>query len=374
LIGNRLSETRSAGTTGYVYDAADELTGSSGPGGSVVYGYDGRGEQTSAGAVGYGYDLAGRLTSATVAGTTTVYGYDGDGNRLSATAGASTVEYLWDINNDLPELALERSGAGAPLRAYVRGLDTVALLEGGARFYYHHDRLGSVTALTSASGASEWLYSYEPFGSPRTTSRPDPSAPVNPLGFTGQYQDPGSGLLNLRARQYDEASGRFLSTDPAPAGPTEPYTDAYDYAGQDPVNQYDLAGTLPGSGLVKKAKKALRKAKEAGLEIAQEAPYAAYYASYQALGVFQNRVGDVASKTLLPAAAARAFLVQTEAVGFAGNAAIDKRRGKSVYDDARKDSILPNVIARHWNPSWLQTYLPGGGTRPNGSHFIDFRH
>jgi RHS repeat-associated protein len=216
-----------------VYDAADELTGSSGPGGSVVYGYDGRGEQTSAGAVGYGYDLAGRLTSATVAGTTTVYGYDGDGNRLSATAGASTVEYLWDSNNDLPELALERSGAGAPLRSYVRGLDTVALLEGGARFYYHHDRLGSVTALTSASGASEWLYGYEPFGSPRPTSRPDPAAPVNPLGFTGQYQDPGSGLLNLRARQYDEASGRFLSTDPAPAGPTEPYTDPYDYAGQD---------------------------------------------------------------------------------------------------------------------------------------------
>jgi RHS repeat-associated protein len=232
-VGNRLSETRSAGTTGYVYDAADELTGSSGPGGSVVYGYDSRGEQTSAGAVGYGYDLAGRLTSATVAGTTTVYGYDGDGNRLSATAGASTVEYLWDTNNDLPELALERSGAGAPLRSYVRGLDTVALIEGGARFYYHHDRLGSVTALTSASGASEWRYGYEPFGSPRTTSRPDPAAPLNPLGFTGQYQDPGSGLLNLRARQYDEASGRFLSTDPAPAGPTEPYTDPYDYAGQD---------------------------------------------------------------------------------------------------------------------------------------------
>jgi RHS repeat-associated protein len=124
----------------------------------------------------------------------------------------------------------------------VRGLDTVALLEGGARFYYHHDRLGSVTALTSASGASEWLYGYEPFGSPRTTSRPDPAAPLNPLGFTGQYQDPGSGLLNLRARQYDEASGRFQSTDPAPAGPTEPYTDPYDYAGQDPINNYDLDG------------------------------------------------------------------------------------------------------------------------------------
>jgi RHS repeat-associated protein len=242
-VGNRLSETRPAGTTSYVYDAADELTGSSGLGGGVVYGYDGRGDQTSAGGAGYGYDLAGRLTSATVAGATTAYGYDGDGNRLSATAGASTVGYLWDTNNELPELALERTGAGGLLRSYVRGLDTVALIEGGARFYYHHDRLGSVTALTSASGASEWLYSYEPFGSPRATSQPDPLAPVNPLGFTGQYQDPGSGLLNLRARQYDEASGRFQSTDPAPAGPTEPYTNAYDYAGQDPINNYDLAGT-----------------------------------------------------------------------------------------------------------------------------------
>jgi len=148
----------------------------------------------------------------------------------------------------------------------------------------------------------------------------------------------------------------------------------YDYAGQDPINGYDLDGTFPGSGLLKKAKKVLGKAKEASLEVIQEAPYAAYYTSYQALEVFQNRAGDIASKTLLPAAAARAFLVQTEAIGFAGNAAIDKARGKSMYDDARKDSILPNVIAKHWNPSWLQTYLPGGGTRPNGSHFIDFRH
>jgi uncharacterized protein RhaS with RHS repeats len=117
---------------------------------------------------------------------TSGYGYDGDGNLVSATAGASTVGYLWDTNNELPELALERTGAGGLLRSYVRGLDTVALIEGGARFYYHHDRLGSVTALTSASGASEWLYSYEPFGSPRATSQPDPLAPVNPLGFTGQ--------------------------------------------------------------------------------------------------------------------------------------------------------------------------------------------
>jgi RHS repeat-associated protein len=124
----------------------------------------------------------------------------------------------------------------------VRGLDTVALLEGGARFYYHHDRLGSVTALTSASGASEWLYGYEPFGSPRTTSRPDPAAPVNPLGFTGQYQDPGSGLLNLRARQYDEASGRFQSTDPLPSSAVEPFEGAYVYAADSPLSGSDISG------------------------------------------------------------------------------------------------------------------------------------
>jgi RHS repeat-associated protein len=239
---NRLTEVRPAGTTTYTYDAADELTQTSGLGGTVTYGYDQRGNQTSAGATTYTYNLARQLTSATVGGVTTSYGYDGDGNRLTATTGATTTGYLWDTNNPLPQLALERSGSTS-LRDYLYGLDSIALLEGGNTFHYHHDRLGSITALTSSSGATEWTYTYEPFGNPKTTTKVDPNAPINPLGYVGQYQDPASGLYDLRARQYNPTTGLFTSTDPSPAGPASPYEAPYDYAGQDPINGYDLDGT-----------------------------------------------------------------------------------------------------------------------------------
>jgi uncharacterized protein RhaS with RHS repeats len=46
-------------------------------------------------------------------------------------------------------------------------------------------------------------------------------------------------LAQMGARVYDPTLGRFLQTDPIQgAGPN-----AYDYVGQDPVNQNDLSGT-----------------------------------------------------------------------------------------------------------------------------------
>jgi RHS repeat-associated protein len=175
---------------------------------------------------------------------TTSYTFDGDGNRLTlATGGTVSTRYLWDTNDSLPELAVERDGGGNPLRDYIyAGTAALEMLNGGNAFYYHHDRLGSITAVSSTTGTPEWQYTYEPFGSSRTTTKVDPNAPTNPLGYVGQYQDPATGLLDLRARQYDEQSGRFLSTDPQPLGPTAPYEDPYDYAGQDPINAYDLDG------------------------------------------------------------------------------------------------------------------------------------
>jgi YD repeat-containing protein len=116
-VGNRLTETRPSGPTTYGYNAADELTAA----GSTAYGYDQNGNQTAAGTRSFSYDLANRLTSTTSGTTTTTYAYDGDGVRLKAQTGPGAAEitnYLWDVNGELPQLALEQDGANTPLRRY----------------------------------------------------------------------------------------------------------------------------------------------------------------------------------------------------------------------------------------------------------------
>jgi RHS repeat-associated protein len=242
-VGNRLTEADASKTDTYSYNADDELASVSDGTTSTTYGYDARGNQTAAGTASYGFNLAEQMTSATIDGTTTTYAYDGDGNRAQA-AGTSTTNYAWDTNNEMAQLATESDGTGATLRSYVYGADTLAMNAGGSSYYFQHDRLGSVVDVTSTTGAAEWVYSYDPFGNPRTTTKVDPSAPTNPLGYVGQLSDAATGLYDMRARVYDRGTGRFLSTDPLAADPTDPAIELYDYAGQDPVDAIDVTGTV----------------------------------------------------------------------------------------------------------------------------------
>ena len=59
-----------------------------------------------------------------------------------------------------------------------------------------------------------------------------------PFRYAGEYADPDSGLIYLRARFYDPNTGQFLTRDALEDITHEPYV----YAGGDPVNQIDPLG------------------------------------------------------------------------------------------------------------------------------------
>jgi RHS repeat-associated protein len=136
------------------------------------------------------------------------------------------------------------------LRSYLYGNQLVSMDAGGSSFYYQRDGIGSTTNLTSANGTTQWTYSYEPYGPPRTQTQNQPGAPDNPIRYTGESLDP-SGPYQLHARQYNPADGRFLTLDPLPPALTNPYVAAYVYANNRPTALVDPSGkgaVWPGAG------------------------------------------------------------------------------------------------------------------------------
>jgi RHS repeat-associated protein len=62
--------------------------------------------------------------------------------------------------------------------------------------------------------------------------------PTTPFGYSSQYTDATTGLVNDRARWYKPQAGGFLTRDPLTAITGQPYA----YANDDPVNESDPLG------------------------------------------------------------------------------------------------------------------------------------
>ena len=181
---------------------------------------NGSGPQT----VRYTYDAAGlRVKKEVVGGDVTHYHYGPGGNLLFTTdaAGTVTASFVWS------------------------GRSLIALLLGDSLstevFFPLLNRLGSVIALTDATGAVVARYSYDSYGTTLRETVPAGGTDLNPFTFAGGYgvMDEGDGLFYMKERFYLARTGRFLQRDPVGlAGGTNLYA----YAGGNPVVTADPEG------------------------------------------------------------------------------------------------------------------------------------
>jgi RHS repeat-associated protein len=103
----------------------------------------------------------------------------------------------------------------------------------GAVLYLHHDQQGSTRLMTGSTGTVEGKCSYAAYGTP-TCEGPA----TTPLGYDAQYTNTDTGLIYMRARSYDPATGQFLSVDPLVGTTRAPYI----YASDNPLNEADPSG------------------------------------------------------------------------------------------------------------------------------------
>ena len=116
-------------------------------------------------------------------------------------------------------------------------------------YYICRDYLGSITHLVNSTGTVAHEYSYDAWGrlrNPSTHAVYTPgSEPALMLdrGYTGHEHLPEFGLINMNARLYDPAVGRFLSPDPYVQSPDfSQNLNRYSYALNNPLIYSDPSG------------------------------------------------------------------------------------------------------------------------------------
>ncbi len=123
------------------------------------------------------------------------------------TRGAGQFEYIidpfeiLDTTGELPVILMEiEPASGNIMKTYIHANGQVLAQHNGphtaAKYFYLHDRLGSVRQIINTSGLVQKYYTYEPFGQTIESG----GTLDNPFRFTGQYFDSEIEEYYLRAR------------------------------------------------------------------------------------------------------------------------------------------------------------------------------
>ncbi|MGI5438449.1 polymorphic toxin-type HINT domain-containing protein [Streptomyces shenzhenensis] len=187
------------------------------------------------------YDAEGRLAKVTEpveGGSPKVseYVYDADGNRMIARTPTETTLYL-----GASEISVAEGTSTPRVTRYidVGGGHTAIQADDGKVSFTTADHHG--TALLAVDAGTQALSQrrVQPFGGIRG---PAPTSWPGTKGFVGGTNDTSTGLTHLGAREYDPATGRFLSVDPVMDLTDPQQNNGYTYGNNNPVTFSDPTG------------------------------------------------------------------------------------------------------------------------------------
>jgi RHS repeat-associated protein len=257
----------------YEYDAAGNRTETIFNGAVNNYTTNGLNQYTASDGTSYDYDSDGNLVSVTQNGVTTTYTYNSQ-NQLTATSGPKgDFAYRYDalgnvvsssdngvVSNyiidplavstaatgPLAAIAQVYNASGAVTATYDYGNGLAAVINSEGTEYYNTDAEGNVTSLSGGGGDLVDTYDYAPFGVLLASTSGD-NNPFKYSGIFGIATEP-NGLVNMRLRYYDPATGRFITRDPTGIFGG---VNLYDYVNEDPVDLSDPTGERSVGQLVK---------------------------------------------------------------------------------------------------------------------------
>jgi RHS repeat-associated protein len=198
----------------------------------------------------YEYDLMNRMIKVSknneeiAAYTYSWKGYRVKKVKLNATANElKTTYYIFSPNGKLLYQEEEKYGLETTNfyrqydylfnKLFAKDVGRVGTTTADARFYYHTDHLGSVTAITDEAGNTAWGNEFTPFGSAADGG----NKPDGGFKFASYTYDEDVQLNYALARWQDPETGRFTSLDPAKDG-----VNWYAYCRNNPINNMDPTG------------------------------------------------------------------------------------------------------------------------------------
>ena len=239
-LGNRNSITKDGNITDYLVNEMNEHTLIEPL--FVAPTNDDNGNLTSDGSKIFQYNFENRLLSID---DSINYAYGPFGRRLQKNVNVKITDYYYDG----ARVVEEQDETNATVTTFVYGTwidDVVNMQRGEANYFYHQNHLGSVVAVTNATGNLTEQYEYDAYGKVTiynaTFDILTNSIIDNPYLFTGRRLDSESGLYYYRARHYDAATGRFMQRDPLG------YVDGmnlFEYVGGNVVSLIDPLGLSP---------------------------------------------------------------------------------------------------------------------------------